>query len=115
MEKESLSKLVVEVKNRQTVDDVLSPLFGIITHFALNKIKNQLIKGLKMEKEKNLEIECTCFVRVWRLPCRHTLLELTDKNNVIYPKDVHKRWHIHHIKRRGKLIMKNIYYSSVYL
>lgn len=74
----------------------LKPLVNKITNFAFVKIKNQLTKGLILEKEGKLnENECNCFVKkVWRLPCKHQLVEHKKKFGVITVDIVHRRWRI---------------------
>lgn len=81
---------------RSEVYIYLKPLINQITNFALVKIKNQLTKGLLLDKEGKLyETKCACFVKnVWRLPCKHQLVECMKKFKVIKLDIVHTRWRI---------------------
>ncbi|KAI8048030.1 uncharacterized protein B0P05DRAFT_592377 [Gilbertella persicaria] len=65
MEHESLPVPVSVLTSE--VEHLLKPLQGKITNFALIKVNNQLVKGLK-EKQGQLSSTCSCFVKVWWLP-----------------------------------------------
>ena len=101
MEHESLSIPVSIITSE--VQHLLKSLQGKITKFALIKVKNQLVKGLKEKQEGLLSQECSCFVKVWRLPCRHKLLECVESNGEVTLDAVYPRWHIPFINRNGNL------------
>lgn len=63
MEHESLSVPVSILTSE--VEHLLKPVMRKITKFALIKVKNQLVKGLKEKQEGSLSSVCSCFVKVW--------------------------------------------------
>lgn len=94
MERESLT-VDISVINSDVFKH-LKPLINKVTSFSLVKIKNQLTKGLLLEKEGTLyDKKCTCFVKnVWRLPCKHQLVECINNSGSITLDIVHPRWRI---------------------
>jgi hypothetical protein len=92
IEKESLSKPIFSLD--ATTETMIMPLYTNITSFALRKIKNQLVKGLNMRNEGTLEELCICYSKVWRLPCRHEILEFIDIHGQLSVDLIHRRWRI---------------------
>lgn len=113
MERERLTTDVSVIESE--VFKYLKPLMNRITSFALVKIKNQLTKGLILDKEDKLyEKKCTCFVKsVWRLPCKHQLVELKKKSGKITVDIVHPRWRI--MTEPSNVIGENDERASKYL
>ena len=105
MERESMSIPVSLLTS--AVSDMLKPIYRAITEFALIKVKNQLVKGLKEKQEGILSPVCSCFVKVWKLPCRHELVKCVEEHGQVKLDLVHPRWHIYFMNEDGTTTMIN--------
>ena len=108
MERESMSIPVSLLTSK--VSDMLKPIYKAITKFPLIKVKSQLFKGLKEKQEGILSPVCSCFVKVWKLPCRHELVKCVEEHGQVKLDLVHPRWHIFFMKEDGTIIMINKYF-----
>ena len=112
MERESMSTPVSLLTSE--VSDMLKPVYRAITKFALIKIKNQLVKGLKEKQEGMLSPVCSCFVKVWKLPCRHELVKCVEEHGQVKLDLVHPRWHIYFMNEDGTITMINDHIRNCY-
>ncbi|OBZ87760.1 hypothetical protein A0J61_04188 [Choanephora cucurbitarum] len=90
MEKETFTSPVCVVTS--SVSGILRPLITKATLFALIEIAKELIEGLNEKEEGRLSDTCSCFIKIWRLPCRHKLLKCIENENTLIIGDIHPRW-----------------------
>nr|CCA19981.1 AlNc14C83G5384 [Albugo laibachii Nc14] len=64
-----------------------------ISHFALNKIYEQL--KLARQPQKSKQVNCTGFFNtVWGPPCSHKLRLYLDQEEDLQLSDIHSHWHL---------------------
>ncbi|KAI8330288.1 hypothetical protein EDC96DRAFT_528647, partial [Choanephora cucurbitarum] len=97
MERECMSTLVSLLTSE--VRDMFKPVYRVINKFALVKIRNQLAKRLKKKQKGILSPVCSCFVKVWKLHCRHEPAKCVEEHVQVKLDFVHPKWHIYYMNK----------------
>lgn len=73
---------------------MFSGLINRVSHFALRKMKNELLKATRATQAVPLPVCTGTFRRTMGLPCAHVMQERLEQNTGLNLEDVHEHWWI---------------------